>query len=133
MAEAFQNSAFQSSAFQAEAPASGPAFQADAFQNNAFQATIPALNAALDATEAQDSASFSLAQPTPEILPGKTQRAESRQEWPPPYIAPAHARLKATEAQDAASFKARFDNTDDEIIMALMMAAWDEDAVGGRR
>lgn len=106
---AFQNNAFQSDAFQSEQPVAGPAFQANAFQNDAFQATMPELGAALLAVESPDTASFEA-----------SAQEEEQGGWSE-YIPPQkYARLSAVEPQDIARFSARFDYSDEELVMALM-------------
>jgi len=101
------------------------AWKNGAWSGNAWSGTVwaegePAdLSCVLNATEAQDTASFAAEM--------EQEEQGGWSEYVRPIEWPLRARLFATEARDVASFAAKLDDSDDEIIMALMMAAWEEE------
>jgi hypothetical protein len=75
----------------------------------------------------QDTASFQLTAVGGEVKPGGRAWFEKPAEWPVMRPLPLTMALHAVMAQDTARFSLEFDYTDDELVMSLMMAAWDEE------
>lgn len=97
----------------------------------------------LSATEAQDSASCLVlsqisatlsATDQQDILDALVEEERVRTGWgeykhPIALYLPLHASLFAAEDQDSAFMSAEFDTNDDDMVLALMSAAWDSEQV----
>jgi hypothetical protein len=78
------------------------------------------LNCTLYAVEQQDFADFQLVAEEEEVLGGWGEFIP----WRLPVLS---ARLYAVEPQDTARFSLAFDYTDDDLVLMMMSAAWDDE------